>query len=192
MMVMMLVVRAAGNVHQRASVRGGATRCQTREAGQTVRLTVPRYNRGAMTDDELKALFDGLRQDNAVAHAETRRLLREENADAHAETRRLLREENADAHAETRRLLREENADAHAETRRLLREENADAHAETRRLFVVTVERIDSRVDLLAEGLADTRQLLAREMSAIREEMRKGFAETQAMIKAHTRSSTAA
>jgi len=39
-------------------------------------------------DEELKRLLEGMRQENAAAHAETRRLLREENTAAHAETRR--------------------------------------------------------------------------------------------------------
>jgi len=42
-----------------------------------------------MTDEELRQLFEAIRQENAAAHEETRRSLRHENAAAHEETRRL-------------------------------------------------------------------------------------------------------
>lgn len=64
-----------------------------------------------------------------------------------------------------------------------LRQENAAAHAETRRHFDVTAEGVRQEIRGVAEGVVNTRDLLSRETADIREEMRRGFAETQAMIK---------
>lgn len=94
-----------------------------------------------------------------------------------------LRRENAEAHAETRRELRRENVEAHTETRRELRHENAEAHTETRRYFDIALEAAKHETRLVAESVAQTRELLAREAEDIRSEMRRTAAETQAMFK---------
>jgi hypothetical protein len=134
-----------------------------------------------MSDDELKSLFESLRQDNAAAHADTRREMREAIG--------AVNEENADTRREmqeTARAIREENADTRREmqeTTRAIREENAVAHSETRRHFDVTAERLDQRFDFLAESVQHVHQKLDREAADIRDEMRRGFADTQAMMK---------
>ena len=109
-----------------------------------------------MTDDELKRLLE-------ASAAETRRHV-DETA---AETRRHV-EESA---AETRRHL-DETAE---ETRRQF--------DEFRRHVDVRFEHLESRVDAVAESVAVVDEKLDREAESIREEMRRGFADTQAMIK---------
>jgi uncharacterized protein YukE len=63
------------------------------------------------------------------------------------------------------------------------RDENAAMHGDTRRYFDVVAEGLRHQIQQLAEGLQDTRETLAREAADIRQEMRHGFVETQAMIK---------
>lgn len=57
------------------------------------------------------------------------------------------------------------------------------AVAEMRRHFDVTAERLEKRIDSVAEGVVQLDQKLDRTASDIRDEMRRGFADTQAMIK---------
>jgi hypothetical protein len=106
-----------------------------------------------MTDEELRQLFEAIRQENAAAHEETRRALRQENIAAHEETRRALRQENA------------------------------GAHEETRRLSNVTAEGLRQEIRLVAESVLKVDEKLDRTAEEIRSEMRHGFSETQAMIK---------
>ena len=106
-----------------------------------------------MTDEELRQLFEAIRQENAAAHEETRRALRQENAAAHEETRRALRQENA------------------------------AAHEETRRLSNVTAEALRREIQIVAEGVTRVDEKIDRTAEDIRSEMRHGFTETQAMIK---------
>ncbi|HXG59315.1 MAG TPA: hypothetical protein VNL91_09865 [Thermoanaerobaculia bacterium] len=54
---------------------------------------------------------------------------------------------------------------------------------ETRSHFDVIAERIDKKVDLLAEVVASLREDFRGEIDELRDETRRGFAETQAMIK---------
>lgn len=91
----------------------------------------------AVMDDELKRLFDAIRQDSAA-----------------------LRQEFA--------------AD---------RQANAAAHAETRRHFDVVTEATRQEIRLVVEAVALVDEKLDREATEIRQEMRTGFTETQAMIK---------
>jgi len=98
-----------------------------------------------VSDEELKQLFEALRQENAAGHVETRQYV--------------------DRTA--------------VETRQYIDEVNA----ETRRHFDVTAERLQSSIHLVAENVERVDQKLDRETAAIREEMRRGFADTQAMIK---------
>ncbi|HYK06078.1 MAG TPA: hypothetical protein VE974_30325 [Thermoanaerobaculia bacterium] len=65
------------------------------------------------------------------------------------------------------------------ELKRLL-EANA---AETRRHFDVATERIEGRFEALTETVMHIDQKIDRTADEIRNEMRRGFADTQAMIK---------
>ena len=58
-----------------------------------------------------------------------------------------------------------------------------DTAVETRRHFDATAERMEKRFDLLAETVQHLDEKLDREAADIRDEMRRGFADTQAMIK---------
>ena len=55
--------------------------------------------------------------------------------------------------------------------------------AETRRHFDVTAERLEDKIQLVVEVVAQIDGKLDRESQSIRDEMRRGFSETQAMIK---------
>ena len=75
---------------------------------------------------------------------------------------------------------------ADEELKRLLdtmRQENSAAHVDTRRHFEVAMEATKHEVRLVAESVAHLNEELHRETSALRQEMSRGFAETQAMIK---------
>ncbi len=109
-----------------------------------------------MTDEELKRLFEALRDENVEAHAETRRYF-----------------EVAVEHFSAR-------FESLAAT---LRQENATAHSETRRHFEVAIEHFDTRINGLAESIAGVDERLERRASAIEDRMERGFSDTQAMIK---------
>ena len=94
-----------------------------------------------MTDDELKHLFDGMRQEIGTFRQEVR------------------------------------------EEIGTIRHENAQAHAETRRYFDIVTEATRHEIRLVAEAVALVDEKLEREATDIRQEMRTGFADTQAMIK---------
>jgi hypothetical protein len=133
-------------------------------------------------DSELKQYLDEWSERNA---AELRQM-REETAAQFRE----VREENAAAHEETRRVLRGEISEAVSTLRgetaaefAKVREESAVAHAETRRHFDVTADSLRSHFTLLAETVQAVDQKIDREVADIRQEMRRGFTETQAMIK---------
>ncbi|MBW3671196.1 MAG: hypothetical protein KY432_05925 [Acidobacteria bacterium] len=64
-----------------------------------------------------------------------------------------------------------------------MRQENAVAHDETRRHFDTVAERFDVKIESVAELIAAVDQKLDREGADIREEMRRGFSESQAMIR---------
>jgi polyhydroxyalkanoate synthesis regulator phasin len=57
------------------------------------------------------------------------------------------------------------------------------SEANTRRHFDVVGERLDKRIDTLAETVALLDEKVTREIASVRDEMRHGFIETQAMIK---------
>jgi uncharacterized protein YceH (UPF0502 family) len=57
------------------------------------------------------------------------------------------------------------------------------AMADMRRHFDLTGERLETRIDLVAEGVVRLDQRLDRTATEHRDEMRRGFADTQAMIK---------
>jgi hypothetical protein len=78
--------------------------------------------------------------------------------------------------------MRLENSSAHEETRR--RFDAVDARfAELHRHFDVVTEATKHEVRLVAESVAHVNEELKRETTALRQEMSRGFAETQAMIK---------
>ncbi len=86
--------------------------------------------------------------------------------------------------------MREQNAAAHAETRaqfeqaRRQFEETANRlSAENRQYFEVAAEAFKHQVQLIAEKVIGVTEELRRETFDIRQEMRTGFADTQAMIK---------
>jgi uncharacterized protein YceH (UPF0502 family) len=64
-----------------------------------------------------------------------------------------------------------------------MRQENGAAHAETRRHFDVTAERLDGKIDAVAESVANVDEKLDRRIDDLEQRMERGFAETQAMIK---------
>src|SRR5437870_4632250 len=55
--------------------------------------------------------------------------------------------------------------------------------SDMRRHFDVTAERLEKRIDLVGEAVVRVDQKLDRTATDIRDEMRRGFADTQAMIK---------
>ena len=57
------------------------------------------------------------------------------------------------------------------------------AVSEMRRHFDVSAERLEQRLDLVAEGVVRLDQRLDRTTADFRDEMRRGFADTQAMVK---------
>lgn len=79
--------------------------------------------------------------------------------------------------------MRQENAEAQLETRRLFDESVTRLSADTRQYFDVATEATKHEIQLVAEGVSDTREALSRESADIRNDMQRGFAETQAMIK---------
>ncbi len=78
--------------------------------------------------------------------------------------------------------MRQENAAAHLETRDAMRQENAAAHLETRHHFEVNTERLETKIEFVAEAVAAVHETLDREAADIRDEMRRSFDETQSMI----------
>jgi vacuolar-type H+-ATPase subunit D/Vma8 len=106
-----------------------------------------------VTDDELKQLFAETRQQIDSSATETRRYVHESIARSAVETRQYVDQSIERSSAELHRHL--------------------DIHAES----------VQTKFDLLAEGQAELNEKLERETSDIRDEVRRGFAETQAMIK---------
>jgi len=64
-----------------------------------------------------------------------------------------------------------------------IRQENAAAHEETRHIFKITADGLRVEIQLVAEAVLHLDEKLDRTADDIRSEMRRGFAETQAMIK---------
>ena len=95
----------------------------------------------------------------------------DEFSERNAAELRQMREENAVAHEETRRVLRSEMTEKISEAVSTLRGEMAAEHAETRRHFDITVERWETRFDLLAESVQLVDQKLDRNVAEIREEI---------------------
>jgi len=85
-------------------------------------------------DSDLKEVLEAIREENATAHAETRRRFEEVQA------------ENAAAHAETRQRL--ETLDVRFES---AQSQNAAAHAETRQHAELIAESYQHKLDLVVE-----------------------------------------
>jgi chaperonin cofactor prefoldin len=64
-----------------------------------------------------------------------------------------------------------------------LREENAAMHAETRRHFEVTLERLETRFDTLAESVQHVGEKLDRTAAVLEAKIEDTARETQAMIR---------
>lgn len=145
-----------------------------------------------MSDEELKNMFDTLRQDVKGDIGELRQEMRQEFGTVRqemAEGLASVRQEMARGLGSVRQEmaqgldgLRQEMAQGLDGLRQEMRAENAAAHAETRRYVQVLLEN-DTRVQALAEAVLQVDDRLTRETADIRQEMRTGFAETQAMIK---------
>jgi hypothetical protein len=120
-----------------------------------------------VTDDELRQLFETLRKENAAAHVETR-----EYVDRSAAGTR----EYVDRSAAGTREYVDRSA---AETRQYIDQKTE----EMRRHSEVTAERLEGKLELLAESIVRVDEKLDHEAAAIRDEMQRGFADTQAMIK---------
>jgi hypothetical protein len=137
-----------------------------------------------VTDDELKRLFDEMRQENTSAHEETRRQV----AALAADTQRQFAD-TQQQFADTRQQIADLSADTQRQfegTRRefaAIRQENASGHAETRHQFEIVTEATKHEIRLVAESVAVVNEKLDRTAADIREEMRLGFDETQAMIR---------
>ena len=58
-----------------------------------------------------------------------------------------------------------------------MRQENASAHVETRRHFDVTSERLDGKIDAVAESVANVGERLGRRMDDLEQRMDRAFAE---------------
>ena len=83
---------------------------------------------------------------------------------------------------ELRRLfaeMRQVNSAEFAEMRRHFEE----SHAETRRHFEVTSERLENKIELVAEAVIQIDTKIDREIGTLRGEMRQGFADTHALIR---------
>jgi hypothetical protein len=86
--------------------------------------------------------------------------------------------------------VRHEFADVRQEMRNgfeAVRQENAAEHIETQRHIDVMIQRVDHRLEFVAEGVVAVDQKLDRRCDALGEQVDNGIAETQAMIKfSHT------
>jgi uncharacterized coiled-coil DUF342 family protein len=59
----------------------------------------------------------------------------------------------------------------------------SEFQAENSHLFKITTDGLRHEIQQVAEGVANVNETLEREAADIRDEMHRGFAETQAMIK---------
>ena len=128
-----------------------------------------------MTDDELKRLFESTRQESRSDFQEIADRLAAENRQQVELVRTDFREIAGGVAAENRQQL---------EIARVDFKEIADRiAAETRQQVEVAIEHFDGRFELLAEAIATVDEKLERKTSSLEDEMHRGFAETQAMMK---------
>lgn len=79
--------------------------------------------------------------------------------------------------------LRQENAAVADETRRHFDETAKRQTAETRQYFDVAAEATRADIRLMAEALSHSEERLDRRIGQLEENVERGFADTQAMIK---------
>jgi ubiquinone biosynthesis protein UbiJ len=84
---------------------------------------------------------------------------------------------------EVRQQLGEQINSSASETRSYVDQKVAQSAAELRQHFDVHAEDVRARFELAAEGLQSLSDKLDRETADIRDEMRRGFTETQSMMK---------
>ena len=111
--------------------------------------------------------------------------MRKENAAAHAETRAYVDVRLAATDAKVDAGLGSVNARLDAGLGSVkARLDHLDATVESiDQSIKAKVDPLPGKIDLLAEGLLNLDEKLDRETADIRSEMRRGFAETQAMLK---------
>jgi chromosome segregation ATPase len=132
-----------------------------------------------MTDDELKGLLDTMRQENSTAHEDTRRRFDAVDASLASVDARFAsvdaRFDAVDARfdAVDARFAAVDARFAAVDAR----------FTELHRHFDVVTEATKHEVRLVAESVAHVNEELERRTNALRQEMSRGFAETQAMIK---------
>ncbi|MFZ2491034.1 MAG: hypothetical protein WA208_06090 [Thermoanaerobaculia bacterium] len=80
-------------------------------------------------------------------------------------------------------LMRQETAESLAETREHSERIAAETREQTWLHFDIVAERLEAKIATIAEAVIHVDQKLDREAADIRSEMRRGFADTQAMIK---------
>ena len=123
-----------------------------------------------MTDDELKSLFETMRQEMTAMRQETA-----DRFDAMRQENGAMRQETADRFD----AMRQETSDRFD----AIHLENAAAHAETRRQFGASQEHLEGRIELLAE----TVQLLDANQRAtartLDEKIDRLVAETQGLVR---------
>ncbi|HXA16663.1 MAG TPA: hypothetical protein VN380_06710 [Thermoanaerobaculia bacterium] len=134
-----------------------------------------------MTDDELKSLFETMRQEMTAMRQETA-----DRFDAMRQENGAMRQETADRFDAMRQetsdrfdAMRQETSDRFD----AIHLENAAAHAETRRQFGASQEHLEGRIELLAE----TVQLLDANQRAtartLDEKIDRLVAETQGLVR---------
>jgi hypothetical protein len=119
--------------------------------------------------------FQQMREENAAAHEETRSVLRGEMGEMTGTLRGEMAEMAGTLRGEMAGMattLRGEIDQKISTAVSTLRGEMAAEHAETRRHFDITVERWETRFDLLAESVQLVDQKLDRNVVEIREEIK--------------------
>lgn len=132
-----------------------------------------------MTDEELRRLFESLREENAAGHAETRRYVDESVRQSAEETRTYVDGSVRQSAEETRNYVDESVRQSAEETRKYVDEKTS----ETRRHFEVIAEGLDHKFALLAEGVVAQGEELRGKIETLEAKVDRGFADTQAMIR---------
>ena len=145
-----------------------------------------------MTDEELKGLFETMQRETRGELVAGRQEMRDDLAAVRQEMGAgfaSVQQEFADVRQEFAGV-RQEFADVRQEMRNgfeAVRQENAAEHIETQRHIDAMIDRLDHRLEFVAEGLMAVDQKLDRRCDALGEQVDSGIAETQAMIRfSHT------
>jgi uncharacterized protein (DUF3084 family) len=129
---------------------------------------------------EMRREIGTIRQDSAAMRQEID-TIRQDSAAMRQEIG-TVRQDSAEMRQEIA-AIRQENAAAHTETRRLFNETADRIATDTRHEFEIATEAMRHEIRLIAESVTGVDERLTREAGDIREEMRRGFSETQALIK---------